>query len=81
MRFILFMVFILLCATAPVAHAQKGSQIKREVKRQRKENARAAKRAMKYGKARHMSIQDKATRQRMKKNMRDSKRRNKGLQR
>lgn len=81
MRLIVFLTAILFLATGPAALAQKGSQIKREVKRQRKENARASKRAVKYGKARHMSIQDKATRKRMKKNLRDSKRRNKGLKR
>lgn len=81
MRFILFMTAILFLAGMPEAQAQKGSQIKREVKRQRKENARASKRAMKYGRARHLSIQDKATRKRIKKNLRDSKKRNKRLSR
>jgi len=82
MRFILFLAAVLFLFGSPsTAHAQKGSQIRREVKKQRKENAKATKRAVKYGKARHMSIQDKATRKRMKKNLRDSKRRHKGMKR
>lgn len=77
----MFLLTILFLAGTPQVQAQKGSQIKREVKRQRKENARASKRAIKFGKARHMSIQDKSTRKRIKKNMRDSKKRNKRLSR
>jgi len=82
MRFIVFILCLFLLSTAGLnASAQKSKQIQREVKRQRKENAKGAKRAIKYGKARHMSIQDKATRKRMKKNLRISKQRNKGLRR
>lgn len=82
MRFILFLTVILFSAGMSVpASAQKASQIRREVKKQRKENARASKRAVKYGRARHLSIQDKATRKRIKKNLRDSNRRNRGLSR
>lgn len=58
-------------------HGQNAKQIKREVEKQRKENAKAAKRAQKYGKARHLSIQDKATRKRIKRNLRNSNRQNK----
>jgi hypothetical protein len=58
-------------------HAQNAKQIKREVEKQRKENAQAAKRAQKYGRARHLSIQDKATRKRIKRNLRNSNRQNK----
>jgi Flp pilus assembly protein TadB len=82
MRIILYLVVFLFLAILPqTSFSQKGSQIKREVKIQRKQNAKASKRAAKYGKKRHMSIQDKATRKRMKKNLQDSKRRHKGMSR
>lgn len=81
MRIILFIAAILFFMGSGVVHAQKGSQIKREVKKQRKENAKATKRAAKFGKQRHMSIQDKATRKRMKKNLRNSKRQHKNMSR
>jgi len=82
MRIILsVLVFLYLAVSPQSSFAQKASQIKREVKIQRKQNAKASKRAAKYGKKRHMSIQDKATRKRMKKNLKDSKRRHKGMSR
>jgi len=82
MRIILpLLVFLFLAVWPQTAFSQKASQIKREVKIQRKQNAKASKRAAKYGKKRHMSIQDKATRKRMKKNLKDSKRRHKGMSR
>lgn len=82
MRFILLLTAVLFLASSPLkSYAQKGEQIKREVKKQRKENAKATKRTAKYGKKRHMSIQTKETRKRMKRNLRDSKRRHKGMNR
>ncbi len=74
--FLLLSLFFLLAGAGSLS-AQNAKQIKREVEKQRKENAKAAKRAQKYGKARHMSIQDKATRKRMKQNLRNSNRQNK----
>jgi hypothetical protein len=70
-------ILILLFSFRINLHAQNAKQIKREVEKQRKENAQAAKRAQKYGKARHLSIQDKATRKRIKRNLRNSNRQNK----
>lgn len=82
MRFILLSTMILFLAAMPKdSFAQKASLIKKEVQKQRKENAKATKRAAKYGKKRHMSIQDKATRQRMKKNLRNSKKQHKHMSR
>jgi len=81
-RIILYLLVFLFLAIMPrISFAQKASQIKREVKIQRKQNAKASKRAAKYGKKRHMSIQDKATRKRMKKNLQDAKKRHKGMNR
>lgn len=77
--FILSVCFML--AGHAEVYAQKGSQIRREVKKMRAQNARASKRAAKYGKKRHLSIQDKATRKRMKQNLRNSNRNNKRLRR
>jgi hypothetical protein len=76
-RFFLSVILLLFVSAGGSLAAQNAKQIKREVEKQRKENARAAKRAQKYGKARHMSIQDKATRKRMKQNLRNSNRQNK----
>lgn len=45
------------------------AQVRREVKKLKKENDKAAKRAEEYGRKRHLAIQDKATRKRMKKNL------------
>jgi uncharacterized protein YdaU (DUF1376 family) len=75
----LFFISILLFffSASMTLHGQNAKQIKREVEKQRKENAKAAKRAQKYGKARHLSIQDKATRKRIKRNLRNSNRQNK----
>ncbi|MBL0912069.1 MAG: hypothetical protein IBJ09_06815 [Bacteroidia bacterium] len=57
------------------SYAQKeGAVNKREIKRQQKETAKAAKRAYKYGIKRHMSIQSKSTRKRMKRNVNNSNR-------
>ena len=73
-----FITFLVLLFSAQVnLNAQNAKQIKREVEKQRKENAKAAKRAQKYGRSRHLSIQDKATRKRIKRNLRNSNRQNK----
>lgn len=50
------------------------AQIKKEIKQVKKENERAARRAAKYGRQRHLAIQDPAVRKRMKKNLRRSNR-------
>jgi hypothetical protein len=74
---ILVSILLLLFTFQVNLHAQNAKQIKREVEKQRKENAQAAKRAQKYGRARHLSIQDKATRKRIKRNLRNSNHQNK----
>lgn len=53
---------------------KKGAVVKSEIRKQQKENAKAIKRANKYGAKRHLSIQDKATRKRMKRNIKNSNR-------
>lgn len=80
MRLLIYICTIFFLGFLP-ASAQNAKQIKREVDKQRKENAKASKRAKKYGKARHMSIQDKKTRKRMKKNLRESNKRHKSMSR
>lgn len=60
--------------TLPYAQVSGGdsktaSQSRKEIKNLKKENEKAIVRAKKYGKERHLSIQDKATRKRMKKNL------------
>lgn len=57
--------------------SQKGGvdkKVKKEVKKQQKSNAKALKSSERYGKKRHLSIQDKATRKRMKQNLKNSNR-------
>jgi hypothetical protein len=48
------------------------AQVRRDVKKMKKENDRAAKRAEAYGRKRHLAIQDKATRKRMKKHLKQA---------
>lgn len=75
-----FLFFIILTAVPfPVLEAQftnKGekspAQVRRDVKKMKKENDRAAKRAEAYGRKRHLAIQDKATRKRMKKHLKQA---------
>jgi hypothetical protein len=76
-RLFFISILIFFFSARMMLHGQNTKQIKREVEKQRKENAKAAKRAQKYGKARHLSIQDKATRKRIKRNLRNSNRQNK----
>lgn len=57
----------------PALYSQKGTKnAKKELKKQQKANAKAVKRGEKYGRKRHLSIQDKATRKRLKQNLRRS---------
>ncbi|MCX7650283.1 MAG: hypothetical protein N2050_07005 [Flavobacteriales bacterium] len=46
--------------------------MKKDIKRVKKENEKAAKRAAEYGRKRHLAIQDKATRKRMKKHLKQA---------
>lgn len=48
------------------------AQVRRDVKKLKKENDRATKRAEAYGRKRHLAIQDKATRKRMKKHLKQA---------
>lgn len=48
------------------------AQVKKDIKRVKKENEKAAKRAAEYGRKRHLAIQDKATRKRMKKHLKQA---------
>lgn len=50
------------------------AQVKKEIKRVKKEHEMAVKRAAKYGRKRHLAIQDPAVRKRIKRNLRRSNR-------
>lgn len=59
--------------TTSEAYSQKeDKKIKAQIKKQQKSNAKALKSGERYGRKRHLSIQDKATRKRMKQNLKRS---------
>jgi Flp pilus assembly protein TadB len=59
----------LVTAQVTGSEGKTAAQSRKEIRNVKKENEKAAIRAKKYGKERHLSIQDKATRKRMKKNL------------
>lgn len=69
----LFTLFLLVCAAAPIVHAQEGISKKKQDKIQRDKKKNDAKEVRKEEKRiakKHLSNQDKATRKRMKRHKR-----------
>jgi len=79
MLFKTIFVFILLqfCSSSAFSQKADGGVNMNEIKKAKKENQKAAKRAAEYGKKRHLSIQSKETRKRMKSNLKNAEKRHK----
>lgn len=77
LRVIFVIAFLYMSSSLAFSQKADGGVNMNEIKKAKKENQKAAKRAAEYGKKRHLSIQSIETRKRIKKNLKNAEKQHK----